>query len=49
MTQQKFSYPDIPFTSDRAMYDYLFRLDRLLREHGKAISELIELVNKHGL
>ena len=40
----KFSYPDIPYTVDRTLYDYLFTLDRVIRAHGDAIIYLAEKV-----
>lgn len=45
MTKYKFSYPDIPYVADRSMYDYFFSLDQVIRMQGKAIQELIEIVN----
>lgn len=46
MKPQKFTYPDIPVVSDRQMYDYFFSLDRLVREQGKVINQLIEVINE---
>lgn len=45
MQQFKFKYPDIPFVADRAMYDYMFTMDRLIREQGDAINKLVEVLN----
>lgn len=41
----KFKYPDIPYIIDRSMYDYMFSLDRLVREQGDAINKLVEVIN----
>ena len=40
----KFSYPDIPYTIDRNLYDYLYSLDRIVRAQGDAINKLAEKV-----
>lgn len=45
MKQFKFKYPDIPFVTDRSLYDYMFNLDRLVREQGEAINKLVEVLN----
>ena len=41
----KFIYPDIPYVSERALYDYLFNMDRLVREQGEAINVLVGVIN----
>lgn len=43
--EYKFSYPDIPYTVDRELYDYFFSIDRVLRMHGDAINKLLEIAN----
>ena len=41
----KFSYPDIPYTVDRSLYDYLYSLDRIIRAQGDAINKLAEKIH----
>lgn len=41
----KFSYPDIPYTVDRNLYDYLYSLDRTIRAQGEAINKLAEKIH----
>ena len=41
----KFSYPDIPYTIDRSLYDYLYSLDRVVRAQGDAINKLAEKIH----
>lgn len=43
MANFNFAYPDIPFIDNREMYDYLFMIDRTLREMGKAINTLSQI------
>lgn len=45
MKQYKFQYPDIPVIVDRQMYDYMFNIDRVIREQGMAINRIIEVLN----
>ena len=45
MKQYKFKYPDIPFVAERTLYDYMFNMDRLVREQGEAINKLVEVLN----
>ena len=45
MKQIKFKYPDIPFVEERTLYDYMFNMDRLVREQGEAINQLVEVIN----